>query len=620
MKKIFLCVIVLLAVILLMPVMTNAALIPPERLVAWQGNVGVEGGIPSRTTQIDCTASPYNAHADGLNTASNIQACLNGIGANQVAYLPVGNYTLTATINMPSNKTLRGAGMDSTILLFTTQLGTDISIYGGYTDVSQSPGVSIVSGYTKGSNQLVLSSASGFVPGSFVYITELNDPSIPVSGLCNYCGLYGAGGTRTRLQLAKVTAVNGNIITIDIPMYFTFSSSNSPQANRAPFNYVQYAGIEDLTIKNVGTSLSSARKNVFMQGAANCWVKNVKAENCGTRCVHIWDDVYRNEIRDSFFLNVIDQVNSDKYAVEVWGGSGNLVENNLFNNTANGILTVSASGNVFAYNYMHGVHRLANVADWFWPDSWTHGEHSSYNLWEGNDQTALEWDFYWGSNSHNIAFRNRFHGMDATINYDLLNLQAVGAIQTFPDNNYMTNIGNILGTSGFSNMYEGDGASGTRPVWRTVRSYNGVTSDQEFTTTLRHMNYDYFTNSVKHCGDAGEPGCQGGDGSTSLPASLYFSSKPAWWGNLAWPAIGPDLNPMNGTIPAKQRYDAMMSGSNPVPVPGDLDGDGFVNEDDFFIVASDFGKSLGFNNAKSDTNSDGIVDIYDVVYVASRFS
>src|SRR5438046_6636749 len=81
--------------ILLAPVGARAEIIPADRLITWQGNVGVENGIPNRTTQVDCTAAPYNARADGFNTASNIQSCLNGIAAGQVAYLTAGTYTLT---------------------------------------------------------------------------------------------------------------------------------------------------------------------------------------------------------------------------------------------------------------------------------------------------------------------------------------------------------------------------------------------------------------------------------------------------------------------------------------------------------------------------------------------
>jgi parallel beta-helix repeat protein len=287
-------------------------------------------------------------------------------------------------------------------------------------------------------------------------------------------------------------------------------------------------------------------------------VKNVRAENCGKRCVDAWFDVYRNEIRDSYFVKVIDHEDSDNYAVQIENGTGNLVENNIFHDTSNGIVLVSASGNVFGYNYMHGVHRTqSGQADWFWPDSWTHGAHSSFNLWEGNDENAIEWDWYWGSNSHNLAYRNRLHGMDETVDYDLANLQAVGAIVSAPDNNYMTEVGNVLGTAGFNNEYEDtEVAAGNRPIWAMVRSQAGTTSDDGKSTTLRHMNYDYVTSSTKRCDEAGEPGCQGGDGSAELPASCYRASKPAWFGAAAWPPVGPDVDGFATANPARACFEA----------------------------------------------------------------
>jgi hypothetical protein len=55
-------------------------------------------------------------------------------------------------------------------------------------------------------------------------------------------------------------------------------------------------------------------------------------------------------------------------------------------------------------------------------------------------------------------------------------------------------------------------------------------------------------------------------------------------------------------------------------MPGDLNRDGIVDSADFFIIVSDFGKTSGFNNAFSDHECNSIVDIYDIVYVASRMS
>jgi len=43
----------------------------------------------------------------------------------------------------------------------------------------------------------------------------------------------------------------------------------------------------------------------------------------------------------------------------------------------------------------------------------------------------------------------------------------------------------------------------------------------------------------------------------NLPASLYLSAKPTWFGSLNFPAIGPDISPMEQKIPAQVRYEQM---------------------------------------------------------------
>jgi hypothetical protein len=35
-----------------------------------------------------------------------------------------------------------------------------------------------------------------------------------------------------------------------------------------------------------------------------------------------------------------------------------------------------------------------------------------------------------------------------------------------------------------------------------------------------------------------------GSNDTTLPSSLYLTSKPIWWRSMQWPAIGPDVSPM----------------------------------------------------------------------------
>jgi len=543
----------------------SAQIIPASRVVAWQGNVGVTGGIPTRTTLRNCVTSD-GARAEGSNTASQINNCISNAPTGGVAYLPAGNYLVTSPIYLQSNKTLRGAGMNATIIRGNANLNGIIIAYGGYTDCTGGAGaISITSGYVKGSTQITLASAFTISAGDFLYLSELNDSSIPVkpdggNGIWRG-GCYGSGGSRNRTQIVKVTGKSGNTLTVSPPLYFTFSSANNPTATKTPA-YMQYAGVEDLTVK-IGTGTGTVA-NISFQGVANSWIKNVKVETCGRRCIAFNIDNYRNELRDSYITGCVDRENSDTcYGTEIMSSSAILIENNIYDNTADGPVLVSASGNVIGYNYFYGVHRTNNLTTWFWNDNWTHGSHCSYNLWEGNHMSGLSWDIYWGSNSHNTAFRNRITSKDATVNYSAYH-QEVSAIAVCTDNHYNNAVGNILGTSGWSNTYDVRNTN----AWTTNAIYATAvptTDDMAFTTFLRHMNYDYYTNSIKTCNTSGEPGCQSGDGSSNLPDSLYLGSKPSFLGNCAWPVFGPDLNPMVKTLPAKDRFEG---GSTCQPAPG----------------------------------------------------
>ncbi|NIP40241.1 MAG: hypothetical protein GTN39_01825 [Candidatus Aenigmarchaeota archaeon] len=86
-------------------------------------------------------------------------------------------------------------------------------------------------------------------------------------------------------------------------------------------------------------------------------------------------------------------------------------------------------------------------------------------------------------------------------------------------------------------------------------------------------------------------------------------------------------NFFNGTIDEVRIYDRaltpgeIMNNYNELAghVRADINNDGVVDVEDLGMVATDFGKTSGFD-PDSDTNSDGEVDIFDVVFVASRFT
>jgi hypothetical protein len=70
---------------------------------------------------VSIKSAPYNAVGDGVNDdTSALQNCING---NSSVWLPPGNYKITGSINLPSNKIIQGAGM-----WYTTLVG-DATLY-----------------------------------------------------------------------------------------------------------------------------------------------------------------------------------------------------------------------------------------------------------------------------------------------------------------------------------------------------------------------------------------------------------------------------------------------------------------------------------------------------------
>jgi hypothetical protein len=539
--------------------------IPSSRSITWQGNVGVSGGIPTRTTQIDCTQSPYNVPTNGSSACQTaINSCLNGISSGQTAYLPAGTYIITGGISIPSNKTLRGAGMSQTIIQSNSDISYLVNIGSGN---ATSNTTDISSGYTKGLTQIVVSSGANYEIGDLLLLDELNDSSIPVTrdgsgGTCTWCGRYGTSGTRSRMQIVQVTGKSTNTIDFTPALYFTFSSSNSPQASKLTMPILN-AGVENLTIKNGTGTNNSYRTNLLFLGSSNSWVKGVKIDTCGSRCIDVQGYNFRTEVRENYITNCLDHVNSDQcYGSFMGQVSGTLVEHNVYNSSSEGpMIGWGASGNVIGYNYSYGTNRTQNATTWFWPDWAHHGAHTAYNLFEGNIFVGLAGDEYWGSCDSNTYFRNRILAKNQTTAYEL-GVQNVYALEFQKNNHNINVIGNILGTSGWNTVYEKEGvdySASTKVIYKTGYVSNGdldaAGNDHiTFTSMLRHANYDYVTYGQKFCGDSGEPGCQGGPTDVTLPASLYLTNKPSIFGSLTYPPVNPS-GPTSEDIPAKVFYD-----------------------------------------------------------------
>ena len=263
-------------------------------------------------------------------------------------------------------------------------------------------------------------------------------------------------------------------------------------------------------------------------------------------------DSFRNTIRQCYFTDAWVRTSPDHYSLAIYNTSSfNLIESNVFYDVTDAIISQSSSGNVIAYNYTNNVHKTQDLGSWFWSDTHTHTTHIAKCLYEGNHSQGITFDEVGGSASHNTIFRSRITGWDESGDQDTTTSNN-GAIVIYSTNKYMNMIGNVLGKSGFSNYY--DSTSGSQ---KCIYYYEGGQSDPSWTGSYRHRNYNYYTSTIKDCGDSGEPGCQSESSDTTLPNSLYLSSKPSWFGDQTWPPVDPTSPTLTSgnRIPAKVFYD-----------------------------------------------------------------
>ena len=94
----------------------KAEIMPAARQVKWQGNVGVEGGIPFRKNTRNCMVSD-GAVGDGeADDTTPLRNCITNTSVGNVAYLPPRTVSCYQTITINKGITLRGAGRDLTVI------------------------------------------------------------------------------------------------------------------------------------------------------------------------------------------------------------------------------------------------------------------------------------------------------------------------------------------------------------------------------------------------------------------------------------------------------------------------------------------------------------------------
>jgi hypothetical protein len=537
----------------------SAQIIPQGRRITW--HPGVPGGIPARTAVCANVVSGYGARGDGVADDSGaIQRAIDACPIGQVVFVPAGTYRLNSPLTLTKGVVLRGAGPSATQLkTYAAWHGIQIGDW-----PSQPVATAVSSSPAKDANTLTVGSVSSpsLAAGDFIVIDQLNDGVEVI----NVDDQSRDGGTRALSQISRITAVNGLTLSIDPPLYHAYSAAQSPQVwelNQG-IPMTTYAGVEDLYIERVSPTGFEGYSNIKMVACAYCWVKNVESKLAQFRHVDI-DRSFRCEIRDSYFNDGMHHgTGGFAYGVVAANRStDNLIENNVFYHLRHSmVIKEGASGNVFGYNYSVASYQGEN---WLASDMNAHGAHSHMNLFEGNIGAKIYADFTHGSSSYNTFLRNNSIRDSSA----LAITNALRAVDVEKLQYYYNFVGNVLGQP--SQIWTAFEDNGSRTAgsgqyvytWGYPSDGAGASTDtQSKATVLRHGNYDYQTQSTRW--DAGIV-------DRNVPNSWYLASKPAFFGALPWPSIGPDQNPVAGSIPAKERYEGrIIPPTPPLSAPANL--------------------------------------------------
>jgi hypothetical protein len=549
---------------------TRNLVIPSGRTAQWAPGLEFRGGIPNRPTG---SGTIFNAHttygADNTGVAdatTAIQNALNAAGAAAsaangcVVYLPTGTYLVSNTLLLKSYTSLRGDGPTLSIIHYTGTTG------GGCINADRGVGWAASKAITvaghAGDTQITVNSSAGMAVGGIIDISQTNPSFInPVgeNGLDIYSGSPPTSGglayangtsdtTRCLTQLNKITAINGNVLTLERPLYL--DTGVSPYVNYQAGAFTISVGIENLGINWTGAG--QAESTIFFSNCILSWIKNIRstlASGTGNLSAVYMFNSYANEVRDSWFQGGGVNTSGRDYGVQFFSNSSEcLCENNVFSGMRHSMVAEGGTGNVFGYNISVGAF-FGEDNTFCAEDSCQHGPASSFNLWEGNVCCQLDLDNSHGGNAWNTFYRNWAIAWSTALNPAVATNQRYAVILDW--NTYKANVaGNVYGQSGDVTTH----AAGihnrgvtTDYLFNDPNDKSSPTTGQNFASYYIQGNYSFLLNSTDWIGGT----------VVTLPVSLYYSSKPSWWTSpLPFPAIGPDCSPVNGSIPAEVRYRA----------------------------------------------------------------
>lgn len=200
--------------------------------------------------------------AAGTSSAA-IQALINTAPAGAEIILGPGLFNITETLDVSRGDiTIRGSGSDQTVLKLAIPDSSVGEIFRVAPSLPRAYLANVAVTGAEGATTLTLSTTQGVKAGDVIYVRQLNDDAwLAATGNTGiqFPADYETSPERYALRevLVKVTAVNGNTVTLSHPLPYTFEAGAATVSTSPMLRNVEIGGF------TIDTSLGEANKFNF---------------------------------------------------------------------------------------------------------------------------------------------------------------------------------------------------------------------------------------------------------------------------------------------------------------------------------------------------------------------
>ncbi len=455
---------------------------------------------PGGWNTINVTQNGLPANDSSVDASQKIKDIINGTSGRRILYFPQGVYYLKTNLLLNASLIsgdliIKGDGANKTELIITAPGSVNAEIKFEGNNVG-SP-IAVSGSPAEGDQTITVSNTSTLSAGDFIQLYADNAP-LESGGWAWGNNIYG--------QIFKIISKSSNTLTLDMKIGLPYNSSYSPMVQK--LNMLENVGVEKVKIYRSEMPTVYGKSNIRFHNVYNAYVTDIESERAEMNHIYASTSkkivIERNKLHESLYVQY-----SYGYGINLGMGTtgSRVTDNKLWNLRHQIILQSGANHNVVSYNSVEATYQSYN-------DVSLHASYAYMNLFEGNmfkegyadtSKDAPESDVEGQTGPGNTWFRNNA-------------LAYVGSIQSQTKKQNV--IGNYLGSisSAGSDHYIGANKQTNGTIlWGVLNS-----------------------------------------GST-IPSSLYLTSKPAFFDSKPWPIFGPEVGSdwgASNTLPANDRSES----------------------------------------------------------------